>query len=213
MLLDGNRRLAVAVGVICLSQSLFASGLRLRAVEGNGMVVSANAASARKIVVVAEDDAGQALKGVTVRFRLPSDGPSGRFASGLSSESIQTSTDGRATVIGVVWNNQAGRLLLGVSATLQGDIAELEIPVEISGRRSEKEPALTNPGRPPSSGIRRKWLILAATVAGAAALGIAASSLKSSSTPAAPAPQTPITPVSVPPVVSIPVIGIGVPVN
>lgn len=206
-----NRRLASVAGAIFLSQSLFASGLQLRVLDGKGMVVSANAASARKIVVIAEDDAGQALKGVMVRFRLPSEGPSGHFASGLSSEGILTSADGQATVIGVVWNNQPGRLLLGVSATLQGEIAELEIPVEISGQRSEKEPALTSPLRSPSSGIRRKWLILAATVAGAAGLGVAAAALKGSSNPAAPAPQTPITPVSVPPVVSIPVIGIGAP--
>lgn len=206
-----NRRLASMAGVIFLSQSLFASGLQLRVVEGKGMVVSANAPSARRIVVLAEDDAGQALKGVMVRFRLPSEGSSGHFASGLSSEGILTAADGQATVIGIVWNNQPGRLLLGVSATLQGEIAELEIPVEISGQRSEKEPAVISPERPPSSGIRRKWLILAATVAGAAGLGVAAAALKGSSNPAAPVLQTPLPPVVVPPIVSIPVIGIGAP--
>jgi len=209
MLLVRNRRLVLAAGAIFFSQALAASGLRLRTVEGNGMVVSPNSASARKIVVVAENDAGQALSGVTVRFRLPADGHSGHFASGLSSETLVTSADGRAAVIGIVWNNQPGRLLLGVSAGLQGETAELEIPVEIGGQQARKEPALASPGRLPSSGVRKKWLILAATVGGAVALGVAAAALRGSSTPAEPVvqPSLPLTPVA--PVVGTPVIGIG----
>lgn len=211
MLLVRNRRLVLAAGVIFFSQVLVAAGLRLRAVEGNGMVVSPNAPSARKIAVIAEDDAGQSLSGVTVRFRLPAEGPSGHFASGLSSETLVTSADGRAAVIGIVWNNQPGRLLLGVSAGLQGETAELEIPVEIGGQQSRKDPVLASPGRLPSSGIGKKWLILAATIGGAAAIGVAATALRGSSTPAKPVDQTslPLTPVA--PVVGIPVIGIGTP--
>lgn len=201
----------MAASVIFISQALAASGLRLRAVEGDGMVVSPNAPSARKIVVIAEDDTGQALSGVTVRFRLPADGPSGHFASGLSSETLVTAAGGRASVIGIVWNNQPGRLLLGVSAALQGDTAELEIPVEIGGQQAKKTRELASPGRPPSSGIRKKWLILAATVGGAAALGVAAAALRGSSTPSEPVtqPTLPVTPVA--PVIGTPVIGIGTP--
>lgn len=204
-------RLALAAGAIFFAPCLLASGLRLRAIEGNGMVVSANAASSRKIVVVAEDEDGQPLKGVTIRFRLPAEGPSGHFASGLSSESLLSAADGRAAVIGIVWNNQPGRLLLGVSASFQDDTAELEIPVEIGGQRTGKDSALVNPGHPPSSGIRKKWLILAATVAGAAAIGVAASALKGNSNPAEPVIPPPIILPSTPPVVGTPTIGIGVP--
>ncbi len=213
MLLVRNRRLVLAAGAIFFSQTLAASGLRLRAVEGSGMVVSPDAQSSRKIVVIAEDEAGKALNGVTVRFHLPADGPSGRFASGLSSESVVTSADGRATVIGIVWNSQPGRLLLGVSAVVPGDRAELEIPVEIGGRNSRRESELTGPNRMPSRGVGKKWLILAAAVGGAAALGVAAAGSRGTGNPAAPVVQPPVTTVPVPPVVGTPVIGIGVPRN
>ncbi len=211
MLLIRNRCLVFAAGIIFFSQSLVASGLRLRAIEGNGMVVSPNAPSSRKIVVIAEDDAGKALNGVTVRFRLPADGPSGRFASGLSSESVVTSADGRATVIGIVWNNQPGGLLVEVSAAIPGDQAKLEIPVEIGGQHSRKESELASPGRFPSRGSGKKWLILAAAVGGAAALGVVAAGSFGPGNPAAPVIQPPVTTVPTPPVVGTPVIGIGTP--
>lgn len=211
MLLIRNRRLVLAAGLIFFSQSLAASGLRLRAVEGNGMVVSPDTPSSRKIVVIAEDDAGKALNGVTVRFRLPAGGPSGRFASGLTSESVVTSADGRATVFGIVWNGQPGRLLLGVSAVVPGDRAELEIPVEIGVQHSRKESELASPSRFPSRGVGKKWLILAAAVGGAAVLGVVAAGSFGPSNPAAPVIQPPVTPVPVPPVVGTPVIGIGTP--
>ena len=174
------------------------------------MVVSPNVPSPRKITVVAEDDAGQPVGGVTVRFHLPADGPSGHFASGLSSETVVTPANGRATVMGVLWNDQSGRLLLAVSAAFEGETAELEIPVEI-GLHASHEPALANPVRPPSSGVRKKWLILAATVGGAAALGVAASALHGASNPAAPVAQTPLPIASIPPVVGTPTIGISTP--
>ena len=174
------------------------------------MVVSPNAPSPRKITVVAQDDSGQPVRGVTVRFRLPAEGPSGHFASGLSSETVVTPANGQATVMGILWSDQPGRLLLAVSAALDGETAELEIPVEI-GLHAAHEPALANPVHPPSSGVRKKWLILAATVGGAVALGVAASALHGASNPAEPVLQTPLPIASVPPVVGTPTIGISTP--
>jgi hypothetical protein len=210
MLLVRNRCLVLAAGAIFLTELLSATGLQLHAVEGNGMVVSPNVTSPRKISVVVQDDAEQPLGGVTVRFRLPAEGPSGHFASGLSSETAVTPANGRATVMGILWNNQPGRLLLAVSAALDGETAELEIPVEI-GLPTGKEPALTSPDRPPASGTRKKWLVLAATVGGAVALGMGASALHGASSPAAPVSQPPVVIASVPPVVGTPVIGLGTP--
>jgi hypothetical protein len=174
------------------------------------MVVSPNVTSPRKITVVVQDDAGQPLGNVTVRFRLPVEGPSGHFASGLSSETAVTPANGQATVMGILWNNQPGRLLLAVAAALDGETAELEIPVEI-GLRAGREPALATPDRPPSSGVRKKWLILAATVGGAVALGMGAAALHGASSPAAPVAQTPLPIASIPPVVGTPAIGISSP--
>jgi hypothetical protein len=210
MRLVRNRRLALAAGAIFFTQLLAASSLRLRALEGDGMVVSPNAPSPRKITVVAEDNAGQPVGGVTVRFRLPADGPSGHFASGLSSETVITPANGRAAVMGILWNDRPGRLVLAVSAALNGEAAELEIPVEI-GLHAAHEPASADPVRPPSSGIGKKWLILAATVGGAVALGVAASALHGASNPAEPVLQTPLPIASVPPVVGTPTIGISTP--
>jgi hypothetical protein len=210
MRLVRNRRLVLAAGAIFFTQLLSASSLRLRAVEGDGMVVSPNAPSPRKITVVAQDDSGQPVRGVTVRFRLPAEGSSGHFASGLLSETVVTPANGQATVMGILWNDQPGRLLLAVSAALEGETAELEIPVEI-GLHAAHEPALANPVHPPSSGVRKKWLILAATVGGAVALGVAASALHGASNPAEPVLQTPLPIASVPPVVGTPTIGISTP--
>ncbi len=209
-MLPARNTCSVLAGVIFLTQLLSASSLRLEVVEGNGMVVSPNAVSSRKISVVAEDDAGQPISGVTVRFHLPSEGSSGHFASGLTAETVVTAANGRASVMGIVWNNQPGRLLIGVSGTLDREIAELEIPVEI-GARSGREPELSNPVRPPSSGIRKKWLILAATVGGAVALGVAASAMHGPTTQAAPVIPPPIVIASVPPVLGTPIIGITTP--
>ena len=210
MLLVRNRSLALAAATIFLTQLLSAASLRLQATEGNGMVVAPNVGSSRKITVLVQDDAGHPLGGATVRFRLPAEGPSGHFASGLSSETAVTPANGRATVMGILWNNQPGRLLLAVSAALDGETAELEIPVEI-GLRAASETVPRNTVSPPSSGIRKKWLILAATVGGAVALGLGASALHGASSPAAPVAQPPVVIASVPPVVGTPIIGIGTP--
>ena len=210
MLLVQIRRLVLAAGAILFTHLASAASLRLQAVEGNGMVVSPNAVSSRKITVSAEDENGKPLGGVTVRFRLPVQGSSGHFCSGLAFETVVTPANGRATVLGVLWNNQPGRVLLAVSASIDGESAELEIPVEI-GAHKEREPALTSPLRPPSSGSMKKWLLLAATVAGATALGVAASALRGATNPAAPVAQTPLPIAAVPPALGTPVIGIATP--
>jgi hypothetical protein len=210
MLLVLNRCLVLAAGAIFLTELLSATNLRLHAAEGNGMVVSPNISSPRKITVVVQDDAGRPVGGVTVRFRLPAEGPSGHFASGLSSETAVTPANGRASVMGILWNNQPGRLLLAVSAALDGETAELEIPVEI-GLPTAREPALPSTVSPPSSGIRKKWLVLAATVGGAVALGVGAAALRGPSSPPAPGTQPPVVIAPVAPVVGTPTIGISTP--
>ena len=79
---------AILLLVFSFQATLSAAGLRLRALEGNGMVVAPSSVSSRRIVVVAEDESGQAVPGATVRFRLPASGSSGHFASGMTSETV-----------------------------------------------------------------------------------------------------------------------------
>jgi hypothetical protein len=208
------RQLQLALaGLLVLAPVAAASGLRLRAVEGSGMVVSPGAASPRKIVVAAEDDQGHALKDITVRFRLPAEGPSGRFASGLASETVVTGADGRATVLGIAWNGEPGRVILSVTASAPGDAAELEIPIEISGGRAAagRKAAADGSVNPPSRGSGRKWAIAVAAIGGAAALGLAAKGSHGGSSSTPPVVPPPVTPPVVPPVIGAPVIVISGP--
>jgi hypothetical protein len=171
------------------------------------MVVAPGASSSRRIVVAVESGQGQPVPGATVRFRLPAEGPSGRFPSGMTSESALSGPDGRASVYGIVWNGQPGQLVVAVVCTLGTDTAELEIPVEIS-QHSVKDPGASNPGRMPSTGSSRKWLLIGAVIAGGAALG-AVTAFSHGSTPAAPVIQGSITVASVAPTVGVPSILVG----
>ncbi len=199
--------LVLSAGVIFAGPFLCAADLHLRAVQGQGMVVAPGAASSRRIVVAVEDAFGRPLAGATVRFRLPADGPSGHFPSGMTSESVLSGADGRASVYGIVWNGQPGQLVVAVVGTLGTDTAELEVPVEIS-QHAVKDPGASNPGRMPSTGSSRKWLLLGAVVAGGAALG-AATAFSHGSTPAAPVVQGSIAVASVAPTVGVPLIKVG----
>ncbi|MGO9241595.1 MAG: hypothetical protein ACLQBJ_12360 [Bryobacteraceae bacterium] len=199
--------LVLSAGVVFASPFLCAADLHLRAVEGQGMVVAPGAASSRRIVVAVEDIHGRPLAGATVRFRLPAEGPSGRFSSGMTSESVVSGPDGRASVYGIAWNGQPGQLVVAVGCTLGTDTAELEIPVEIS-QHSVKDRGASNPGRMPSTGSGRKWLILGAVIAGGAALG-AATAFSHGSTPAAPVVLGSISVASVAPTVGQPSISVG----
>lgn len=172
------------------------------------MVVAPGASSSRRIVVAVENDQGQPLPGAQVRFRLPAEGSTGRFASGLITETVFTSADGRAAVFGIAWNGQPGRLVVAVSCSLGTNTADLEIPVEI-GQHSGKELDTSNPGHFPKVGSSsHRWLIIVAVVGAGAAAGAAAAFTHGSSTPA-PVIPAPITIASVPPVVGVPSITIG----
>jgi hypothetical protein len=199
-------------GVVFASPFLCASELHLRALQGQGMVVAPGASSSRRIVVAVENAQGKPLAGVTVRFRLPAEGPSGHFASGLTTETVLSGPDGRASVAGIVWNAQSGPLAMAVACSSGPASAELEIPIEI-GQHSVKESNPSNPGRFPSVGSSsHKWLLLAGVIAGGAALGAVTVLAHASSTPPAPVVQT-VTTTSVAPTVGQPSITIGAPKN
>jgi hypothetical protein len=210
MLLTRVGRFVLWAGGVFLigSQCLYASTLHLRAIEGQGMVVAPGAASSRRIVVAVENEQGQPLAGATVLFRLPAEGSTGRFGSGLTTETVRTGPDGRASVFGIVWNGQPGTLMVAVSGSLGTDTGELKIPVEI-GQRSGKELDTANPGHfPKVSSGGHKWLIIAAVIGVGAAGGAVAAFSHGASTPA-PVNTGTITLASVPPAVGVPLITIG----
>ncbi|MCX7604733.1 MAG: hypothetical protein N2036_11720 [Bryobacteraceae bacterium] len=136
--------------------------------EGAGAVVPGGALSSRRFTVVVKDEMGQPVPGATVHFRLPSEGPTGTFSSGLRSESTLTDSRGMATVYGIQWGSQPGKLEISVLASNGDRKGTAAIPVEVSRHAVVTREDRSNPGfKAPSSG--RKWLLLALVGAGAAA--------------------------------------------
>lgn len=180
---------------------LFLLGSVAVQVSGGGAIVPRNAPSPHRFSVTVTDDAGRPAPNVTVTFRLPAEGPSGRFASGLRSESVLSDGQGRAAVYGIVWNDIPGALAISVAAVTDGRRAETAIPVEISA--TLPAPKAVRAGGASSS---RKWLILAAT-AGAAVAGLALVPKGSSGAAAIGPPPA----IIVPPSIGTPTITIGRP--
>lgn len=143
------------------------------------------------------------MAGAAVTFRLPAEGPSGRFASGLTSESVSTGTDGRASVVGIHWGDLPGSFHIQVIASQGGRRASAAIPVEISaGPRangSERRPEDLQARR----GGLAKWLIIAGAAGGAAVAGMALAGKSSGAAPAAVVQPPVVTPSIRTPTISI----------
>lgn len=180
-------------------------GLTLEIREGAGAVVPAGQLSSRRFTVVVKAADGRPVQGATVHFRLPPEGPTGVFSSGLRTESTVTDAAGQAIVYGIQWGNVAGRLEIQVSAVLGGQKAAISIPVEISSRAPLSREDRSNPAfRTPSSG--RKWLLWALVGAGAAA-GASMASRNGGK----PVSYEPPAAVVVPPSIGTPTITVGKP--
>ena len=184
--------------------------LRIQVTEGVGAVVPRNSASSGRISVVVTGAGKQPVANATVTFRLPSEGPSGFFPSGLRSESLLTGPKGEAYIHGIRWNDTPGRMEVRVIATSAERRGEAAVPIEISATlapsRADRESTSV---RGHSSG--RKWLILA-LVAGGAGAGLALAG-GSGSTAAAPTPGVYVPPAAIviPPSLGAPTITIGRP--
>lgn len=91
--------------------------IQMRVLEGEGAVNIAGAKASRPITVQITDETGKPVSGAGVTFRLPEEGPTGFFDTGLKSEIQITSSDGRASAWGIVWGNEAGPVKVRVTAT------------------------------------------------------------------------------------------------
>jgi hypothetical protein len=183
--------------------------LRILVTEGADAVVPRNSASSRRITVKVIGGGDQPIPNATVTFRLPAEGPSGLFPSGLRSESLLTGANGEAYIHGVRWNDTPGRLDVRVIATSGGRRAEAAVPIEISATlapsRADRDSTSV---RGPSSS--RKWLILA-LVAGGAGAGLAFAGGGGSTAAAAPGVYVPPPALIIPPTLGAPTITIGRP--
>lgn len=207
-----GRSLARFVRMACCWIGLSCAGLvsgqellRIDIREGAGAVVPPNALSSRRFTVVVNDETGSPVGGATVHFRLPPEGPSGIFSSGLRSESTVTDPRGTATIYGIQWGSQPGKLTIQVVAVAGQRRGEARIPVEISAQAKATPDDQRNPSFR-SSGSGRKWLVFALVGVGAAA-GLASAKGGSGSK----APYSPPAPVVVPPSIGTPTIVIGKP--
>ena len=90
--------------------------VQLKVVEGEGAAFRTGARAARGLTVLVTDETGKPVERASVSFRLPEEGSSGVFNSGLRTEVVTTGTDGRATVSGMQWNKTAGPVQIRITA-------------------------------------------------------------------------------------------------
>ena len=90
--------------------------VQLSVVEGDGATFQPGSRATHGLTVLVTDDAGQPVDMAAVSFRLPDEGASGTFSSGLRTEVVTTGPDGRASVWGMKWNNTPGTVQIRISA-------------------------------------------------------------------------------------------------
>lgn len=90
--------------------------VQLRIVEGDGATYRTGTRAARGLTVLVTDEGGLPVDMASVSFRLPDQGASGTFNSGLRTEVVTTGPDGRASVWGMHWNKTAGAVQIHITA-------------------------------------------------------------------------------------------------
>lgn len=139
--------------------------VQLRVVEGDGATYQPGTRATRGLTVLVTDDNGQPVDMASVSFRLPDEGATGTFSSGLRTEVVTTGPDGRASVWGMKWNETAGPVQIHITAvkgTARAGIISTQYLREIVA------PTAGGQGEFKASHHSHKWLWL---VVGAAAGG------------------------------------------
>ena len=90
--------------------------VQLKVVDGEGVTYRTGTRATRGLTVLVTDETGKPVDMAAVSFRLPDEGASGTFNSGLRTEIVTTGPDGRATVWGMQWNKTAGPVEIRVTA-------------------------------------------------------------------------------------------------
>lgn len=143
-------------------------------VEGEGVTYRTGSRATRGITVLVTDEAGLPLDMASVSFRLPDQGASGTFNSGLRTEVVTTGPDGRASVWGMQWNKTPGTMQVRITAVKDqartGIISTQYISDTAAKAGGEGVFAASHGGH--------KWLWIAG-IAGAAAAGGAYALLRS----------------------------------
>ena len=163
-----------------------ADTVQLKVIEGDGLTYRTGARATRGLTVLATDDTGHPLDNVAVSFRLPDQGPSGLFTSGLKTEVVKTGPDGRAAVWGMQWNKSPGPVEIHITATKGQARAGIIVTQHLNDVLTTSSAGGEGTFRA-SHGSRNKWLLVGAIVGGGAAAGMVfARSQGAKTNPAAP---------------------------
>lgn len=159
--------------------------LLIRIVEGEGAVYPIGSRATRGVTVQVTDETGKPVDNAAVVFRLPEDGPTGTFSSGMPTEVVPTGADGRANVWGMQWNRVTGPLEVRITAAKgqarAGTVCALYLSNALTNALSSSEP------RPSKAGGWRghKKIWIGVGIAAAAFVGVAAVSSRGTPSPAA----------------------------
>lgn len=144
--------------------------IQLKVVEGEGVVYRAGARATRGLTVLVTDESGKPVENAAVSFRLPDQGASGFFNSGLRTEVVTTSADGRATVWGMQWSKTPGPVEIRITAVkdqARAGIVSTQYLSDTIAPKAGGEGVFT------ASHKGHKWLWIAAIAGGGAAAGMA----------------------------------------
>ena len=150
--------------------------VQLKVVEGDGAVYKAGTRATRGLTVLVTDESGKPVEHAAVSFRLPEEGPTGVFSSGLRTEVVTTGPEGRATVWGMQWNKSPGPVEIRITAIKDQARAGIISTQYISDIAVMTTIAPKAGGEGVFSAPHKghaKWIWIAAIAGGAAAAGLA----------------------------------------
>ena len=166
-------------GAVCcvLATALAANAsviIQLKVVEGEGVVYRTGVRATRGLTVLVTDENGKPVENAAVSFRLPEEGASGLFNSGLRTEVVTTGPDGRASVWGMQWNKTPGPMEIRITAVKDQARAGIISTQYLNDTAvPQAAPQAGSEGTfKASHKSKTKWLVIGALVGGAAAAGM-----------------------------------------
>jgi hypothetical protein len=142
--------------------------VQLRVVEGDGVTYRTGARATRGVTVLVTDEAGAPVEMASVSFRLPDQGATGAFNSGLRTEVVTTGPDGRASVWGMQWNKTPGTVQIHITAVKEQARAGIVSTQYLS---DSVAPKAGGEGVFAASHTGHKWVWIGLLAAGAAGGG------------------------------------------
>jgi hypothetical protein len=90
--------------------------VQLRIVDGDAATYRTGTRATRGLTVLVTDEDGRPVDRAAVSFRLPEQGASGTFSTGLRTEVVNTGLNGHASVWGILWNKTPGTVEIKIAA-------------------------------------------------------------------------------------------------